>query len=93
MTTTPLILVPGFWLGGWAWDDVVAALPDDLDAHAPTLPGLEPGADLRQAEQEVTPCLMVRSSVVPVAVIPSGARDLAREWLEDGYKGPSLRSG
>ena len=25
MTTTPLILIPGFWLGGWAWDDVVAA--------------------------------------------------------------------
>jgi pimeloyl-ACP methyl ester carboxylesterase len=43
--TTSLILIPGFWLGGWAWDDVVAALPDDLDVHAPTLPGVEPGAD------------------------------------------------
>ncbi|WP_456789654.1 alpha/beta fold hydrolase [Cellulomonas sp. P5_C5] len=47
MTTTPLILVPGFWLGGWAWDAVVAALPDGFDVHAPTLPGLEPGADRR----------------------------------------------
>jgi lipoate-protein ligase B len=26
-------------------------------------------------------------------VTPSGARDLAREWLEDGREGPSLRSG
>src|SRR5690242_273434 len=47
MTTTHLILIPGFWLGGWAWDRVVAALPDDLDVHAPTLPGVEPGADRR----------------------------------------------
>ncbi|KQS98555.1 alpha/beta hydrolase [Cellulomonas sp. Leaf395] len=44
MTTTPLILIPGFWLGGWAWDDVVAALPDEFDVHTPDLPGLEPGA-------------------------------------------------
>ncbi len=45
--TTSLILVPGFWLGGWAWDAVVAALPDDLDVHAVTLPGLEPDDDRR----------------------------------------------
>ncbi|MBO3102446.1 alpha/beta fold hydrolase [Cellulomonas fengjieae] len=43
--TTSLILIPGFWLGAWAWDDVVAALPDGFDVHALTLPGLEPGAD------------------------------------------------
>jgi pimeloyl-ACP methyl ester carboxylesterase len=24
--TTPVLLVPGFWLGAWAWDDVVKAL-------------------------------------------------------------------
>ncbi|MEZ0447719.1 alpha/beta hydrolase [Cellulomonas sp. ICMP 17802] len=42
--TTHLVLVPGFWLGAWAWDDVVAALPDGVDAHAVTLPGLDPGA-------------------------------------------------
>jgi len=43
--TTSLILVPGFWLGAWAWDAVVAALPDGFDVHAVTLPGLEPDAD------------------------------------------------
>ena len=26
MTTAPIVLVPGFWLGGWAWDEVAAAL-------------------------------------------------------------------
>jgi hypothetical protein len=24
MTTPPIILVPGFWLGAWAWDEVSA---------------------------------------------------------------------
>jgi pimeloyl-ACP methyl ester carboxylesterase len=38
----PIILVPGFWLGGWAWDEVVDALrADDQDVTALTLPGLE----------------------------------------------------
>jgi len=42
MTTTPIILVPGFWLGAWAWDEVAAALRDDgHDVTALTLPGLE----------------------------------------------------
>ena len=42
MTTTPIILVPGFWLGAWAWDEVVEALrADGYDVTALTLPGLE----------------------------------------------------
>jgi pimeloyl-ACP methyl ester carboxylesterase len=42
MSSAPIILVPGFWLGAWAWDDVVAALRDDgHDVTALTLPGLE----------------------------------------------------
>jgi len=41
-TSAPIILVPGFWLGGWAWDEVVAALrADGHDVTAITLPGLE----------------------------------------------------
>jgi pimeloyl-ACP methyl ester carboxylesterase len=40
--TTPVILVPGFWLGAWAWDDVAAALrADGNDVTALTLPGRE----------------------------------------------------
>ena len=42
MTSAPIILVPGFWLGAWAWDDVSAALrADGHDVTALTLPGLE----------------------------------------------------
>ena len=42
MAPAPIILVPGFWLGAWAWDDVAGLLR--ADGHvvtALTLPGLE----------------------------------------------------
>lgn len=40
-----VVLVPGFWLGAWAWDAVVPHLEAaGLVPHAVTLPGLEPGA-------------------------------------------------
>jgi pimeloyl-ACP methyl ester carboxylesterase len=42
MTAAPIILVPGFWLGAWAWDEVAALLrADGHDVTALTLPGLE----------------------------------------------------
>jgi pimeloyl-ACP methyl ester carboxylesterase len=42
MTAVPIILVPGFWLGAWAWGEVVATLrADGHDVTAVTLPGLE----------------------------------------------------
>ncbi|MFC5999831.1 alpha/beta fold hydrolase [Quadrisphaera sp. GCM10027208] len=38
-----VVLVPGFWLGAWAWDDVAPHLAAaGLDPVALTLPGLEP---------------------------------------------------
>jgi pimeloyl-ACP methyl ester carboxylesterase len=38
----PIILVPGFWLGAWAWDEVAAKLRSNgHDVTALTLPGLE----------------------------------------------------
>lgn len=40
-----ILLVPGFWLGAWAWDDVAARLrARGHDVTALTLPGLEPGS-------------------------------------------------
>jgi pimeloyl-ACP methyl ester carboxylesterase len=40
--TTPIVLVPGFWLGAWAWNDVADALrADGHEVTALTLPGLE----------------------------------------------------
>jgi pimeloyl-ACP methyl ester carboxylesterase len=42
MTSAPIVLVPGFWLGAWAWDEVAGALrADGHDVTAVTLPGLE----------------------------------------------------
>jgi pimeloyl-ACP methyl ester carboxylesterase len=41
-TSAPIILVPGFWLGAWAWDEVASILrADGNDVTALTLPGLE----------------------------------------------------
>jgi pimeloyl-ACP methyl ester carboxylesterase len=46
----PIVLVPGFWLGAWAWDDVASALQaDGHDVTALTLPGLE-SADTDRSE-------------------------------------------
>ena len=42
MPSAPIILVPGFWLGAWAWDDVAARLRrDGHDVTALTLPGMD----------------------------------------------------
>ena len=42
MATAPIVLVPGFWLGAWAWDEVAEALrADGHDVTALTLPGLD----------------------------------------------------
>ena len=43
MGSTPIILVPGFWLGAWAWDEVVDKLRANGhdDVTALTLPGLD----------------------------------------------------
>ena len=40
--SAPIILVPGFWLGAWAWDEVADKLrADGHDVTALTLPGIE----------------------------------------------------
>ena len=42
MATLPIVLVPGFWLGSWAWDEVADLLrADGHDVVALTLPGLD----------------------------------------------------
>ncbi len=48
--SAPIVLVPGFWLGAWAWDGVAAALrADGHEVTALTLPGLE-SADADRSE-------------------------------------------
>ena len=42
MRSAPIILVPGFWLGAWAWDEVADFLRDDgFGVTALTLPGMD----------------------------------------------------
>jgi pimeloyl-ACP methyl ester carboxylesterase len=42
VTSAPIVLVPGFWLGAWAWDEVAGLLrADGHEVTAVTLPGLE----------------------------------------------------
>jgi pimeloyl-ACP methyl ester carboxylesterase len=49
-TSAPIILVPGFWLGAWAWDEVADLLrAGGHDVTALTLPGLESAAADRSA--------------------------------------------
>ena len=49
-TSAPIVLVPGFWLGAWAWDEVAAPLrADGHDVTAVTLPGLESAETDRSA--------------------------------------------
>jgi pimeloyl-ACP methyl ester carboxylesterase len=80
MATTPIILVPGFWLGAWAWDDVVAALRADGhdEVTALTLPGLESAdadrSSIRLADHVDAICDAVKAAGAPVVLaVHSGA--------------------
>jgi len=73
MNTTPIVLVPGFWLGAWAWDEVAAALRDDgHEVTALTLPGLESaGADrssIKAADHVDAICDAVTAAGRPVVL-------------------------
>jgi len=79
MATAPIVLVPGFWLGAWAWDEVAAALRSDgHDVTAVTLPGLESaGADrsaITMSDHVDAICEAVRAAGAPVVLgVHSGA--------------------
>ena len=50
MPNTPIVLVPGFWLGAWAWDEVAAKLRDTGHDVTPiTLPGQNSVAEDRSS--------------------------------------------
>ena len=79
MNAAPIILVPGFWLGAWAWDEVAAALRADRhDVTALTLPGLESADADRSAitlsDHVDAICEAVRAAGAPVVLaVHSGA--------------------
>ena len=56
MASAPIILVPGFWLGAWAWDEVAARLrADGHDVTAITLPGQRSADEDRSADHPCRP--------------------------------------
>lgn len=79
MTTPPIVLVPGFWLGAWAWDEVAADLrAQGHDVRPVTLPGLDPDASDRAsvtfADHVEAICAAVAAAGPPVVlVVHSGA--------------------
>lgn len=94
MAPPPIILVPGFWLGAWAWDDVATALREaGHEVTAVTLPGLEaPDADrstITLADHVRALADVVTAAGRPVVLVAhSGAAaaghavtDRAPEWI------------
>ena len=77
--SAPVVLVPGFWLGAWAWDDVVARLRADGHEALPlTLPGLasveEDRSSITFADHVDALCAAVEAAGRPVVlVVHSGA--------------------
>lgn len=76
--TAPIILVPGFWLGAWAWAEVAAILRDGgHDVTALTLPGMESKDADRSAvtfEDHVEAiAAAVRSKAAPVVLVVHSA--------------------
>lgn len=75
----PIILVPGFWLGAWAWDEVATLLrAEGHRVTAMTLPGLESPGDDRSTitlEDQVDAIVdAVNSAPAPVVLaVHSGA--------------------
>jgi pimeloyl-ACP methyl ester carboxylesterase len=79
VSSPPIVLVPGFWLGAWAWDEVAGALrADGHDVTALTLPGLESADADRSAitmsDHVDAICDAVRAAGSPVVLaVHSGA--------------------
>ncbi len=79
MATAPIVLVPGFWLGAWAWDEVAAVLRAAGHEVTPlTLPGLE-SRDADRSTITLTDhvdaiCAAVEEAAAPVVLaVHSGA--------------------
>ena len=75
----PIILVPGFWLGAWAWDEVAAALrAEGHEVEALTLPGLESAdadrSGITLSDHVDAICQAVEATSTPVVLaVHSGA--------------------
>jgi len=88
MPSTPIVLVPGFWLGAWAWDEVAASMrADGLDVTAVTLPGLESvGIDrssITLADHVDAICDVVTAAGRPVVLVVHSGAGAPGYWVTD----------
>ena len=77
-TPAPIILVPGFWLGAWAWDEVARVLQEDgHDVTALTLPGLESAtadrSGITQSDHVAAICDAILAKDAPVVLVVHSA--------------------
>ncbi|MCL2466907.1 MAG: alpha/beta hydrolase [Micrococcales bacterium] len=88
-TFSPVILVPGWWLGGWAWDEVTQCLSrDGVPTQAVTLPGLDspttPRCGIVLADHVGALVSAVRSATSAVVLVAhSGAGAVVTAALDD----------
>jgi pimeloyl-ACP methyl ester carboxylesterase len=92
MSTRPIVLVPGFWLGAWAWDEVAAALRGEgHDVTAVTLPGLESADSDRRsitlADHVDAICDAVSAAVPPVVLAVHSASGFSGYAASDRIPG------
>jgi pimeloyl-ACP methyl ester carboxylesterase len=77
--SAPIVLVPGWWLGAWAWDEVAALLRrEGHKVNAVTLPGLESSAADRSSitmsdHVDAIVDAVRAAGAPPVLVVHSGA--------------------
>lgn len=87
-TTRPIVLVPGYWLGGWAWDDVSKRLRSKgIPTYPITLPGLEspssPRAGVTLADHVDAVRTAIDAADGPVVLVAhSGAGSLVSAVLD-----------
>src|ERR687883_1359404 len=93
MKSAPIILVPGWWLGAVAWDEVASLLrADGHDVTALTLPGLESAdadrSSVTLADHVDAICEAVTAAGRPVVLAvhsgAGGAGYLASDRVPDG---------
>jgi pimeloyl-ACP methyl ester carboxylesterase len=78
VTAAPVILVPGFWLGAWAWDEVADILrADGHDVTALTLPGLESAeadrSNIGIGDHVDAICAAIQANDAPVVLVVHSA--------------------
>ena len=87
-TPAPIVLVPGFWLGAWAWDEVAAILRGEgHDVTALTLPGLE-SKDADRSKVR----FIVHVDAICAALEAAPARAVLVVHSAAGFSGSSLPS-